>query len=77
MEGIELFDDPVGVFGIIFRDPGFNAGRIKDRHRGFNGINLLADGLSNVNQAKEEIIEIIQEIYTGCGISQTPTYFFL
>lgn len=65
--GFELFDDPIGVFGIIFRNPGFNTGRIKDSHRGFNRSNLLEDGLSHVNQAKKEIIEIIQKILFKTG----------
>lgn len=65
--GFELFDDSVGVFEIIFRNPGLNAGKIKDSHRGFNRINMLADGLSNVNQEKEEIIDIIQKLLFKTG----------
>ena len=30
--GIKLFDDPVGIFRIVFGNTGFNAGRVKDVH---------------------------------------------
>ncbi|GEM_PF-6226421 len=60
--GFELFDDPVCVFGIIFSNPGFDAGRIKDRHCNFRRIYILADGLSKINQPFENGLYIFKEI---------------
>ena len=42
-EGFELFDDTVGIFGIVFRHPGLNAGGVKKKHGRFLFINTLAD----------------------------------
>ena len=60
--GFELFDDPVCVFGIIFSDPGFDAGRIKDRHSSFRRIYVLADGFSKINQPFKNGLDIFKEI---------------
>lgn len=60
--GFELFDDPVGVFGIVFSAPGFDAGRIKDCHNSFRRIYVLADGLSKINQPFKNGLDIFKEI---------------
>lgn len=59
--GFELFDDAVGVFGVVFRNPGFDAGRIKNSHIGFCRINFLADGFGKVNKLIENKLDIMEE----------------
>lgn len=56
---LELLDDPVGVFRIIFGNEGFNAGGVKDGHIGFNRVNSLADGFCNINKVIEYELQII------------------
>lgn len=58
----ELFDDTVGVFGVIFRDPGFDAGRIENGHICFSRIDSLTDRFSKVNKLFENKLEIPEEI---------------
>mgnify|MGYP001853478203 CR=1 FL=1 len=60
--GFELFDDPVYVFGIIFSDSGFDAGRIKDRHCSFSRIYVLTDGFSKINLPFKNGLDIFKEI---------------
>lgn len=59
--GFELFDDTVGILGVIFRNPGFYAGRIKDGHICPTGINGQADWLSKVNQTVKNGLDIFKE----------------
>ena len=49
-EGFQLSDDTVGIFGIIFGNPGFNTGGIKKEHGSFCLINPLADRFGQVNK---------------------------
>ncbi len=60
--GFELSDDMVGVFGIIFRDPGFDSGRIKNGHICFGRIDCLTDWFGKVDKFIENKLEIIEEI---------------
>ena len=60
--GFELFDDAVGILGIVFRNPGFDTGRIKNSHICFCRIDFLADGFGNVNKLIENKLDIIGEI---------------
>ena len=52
-ECLELFDDAVGVFGIVFRYPCFDAGGVKNSHGGKGGIDLLADWLRQIHKVVE------------------------
>ena len=36
-EGFQLSDDTVGIFGIVFSNPGLNAGSVKEKHGSFIG----------------------------------------
>lgn len=45
-----MFDDAVGIFGIVFRDECLNAGRIKDGHIGFGGVDGLANRFGEINE---------------------------
>lgn len=58
----ELFDDSVGVFGIIFSDPGFDTGRIKNGHICFRRIDGVADGFGKINKLIKNKLEVIKEI---------------
>ena len=49
--GFELFDDTVGIFGIIFGYPGFNTGGIEDTHICPDRVNCLTDRFCKVNKA--------------------------
>ena len=52
-KGFQLFDNTVSVFGIIFSDPGFYTGGIKDGHGCKSRIKLLADWFGQLNQVVE------------------------
>ena len=52
-KGFELFDNTVGIFGIVFSHPGFNAGGIEERHGCFFQINPLAYRFGQVNKVIE------------------------
>ena len=52
-EGFELSDDTVGILGIVFGAPGFNAGGIKEHHGGFFRVNALADRLGQIDEMVE------------------------
>lgn len=77
----QLPDDAVGIFGIVFRDPCFDSGRIKDGHFCFSRINSLADWLSKINKALEDQLDIHQKIqfkacdFRGIGNLIEPTEF--
>ena len=43
-KGFQLFDDTVGIFGIVLSHPSFDTGSIKQKHGSFIGVNLLATG---------------------------------
>lgn len=58
----ELFDDAVGVFGIVFRDPSFDSGKSKNNHIRFRRIDCLADGFGKVSQLIKNKLEVIEEI---------------
>ena len=49
-EGFQLPDDAVGVFGIVFGNPGLNTGGIKEKHGSFCFINPLADRFGQINK---------------------------
>ena len=49
--GFELLNDTVGILRVIFGNPGFNAGGIKDGHTGLGRIDCLADWFGKINQA--------------------------
>ena len=61
-ECLELFDDAVGVFGIVFRYPCFDAGGVKNSHGGKGGIDLLADWLRQIHKVVEHGLQIREEI---------------
>ena len=46
----ELFDDVVGIFGVVFRNPSLNTGSVKQEHGSFFLINLLTNGFGQVNK---------------------------
>ena len=52
----QLFDDTVGVLGIIFCNPGLNAGSVKKEHRGFRLIDLLADRFGKVYETIKQCL---------------------
>ncbi len=61
-ECLELFDDAVGVFGIIFRHPCLDAGGVKNGHGGKGGINVLADWLRQIHKIVEHGLQVREEI---------------
>ena len=65
--GFELFDDAVGVFGIILCDPGFDPGGIKNGHICFDGIDRLADWFRKVGKPVENKLDVIEEILLKAG----------
>lgn len=52
-EGFKLFDDTVGIFGIVFCNPCLNAGGVKEKHGSFLCINTMADWFGQVNKMIE------------------------
>lgn len=64
----QLPDDAVGIFGIVFRDPCFDPGRIKDGHFCFSRINSLVDWLSKINKALEDQLDIHHKSCLKCVI---------
>lgn len=60
--GFELFNDEVSVFEVVFCDPGFDSGRIKNSHICFCRINRVANGFRKVN--KLQVIEAI--LFKAC-----------
>ena len=52
-KSLQLFDDTVCIFGIIFSDPGFYTGSIEDSHGCKSRIKLLADRFGQINQMVE------------------------
>ena len=56
---LKLLDDPVSIFGIIFGNKCFDAGRIKDGHIRFCGVNRLTDRLGNINKVIDNKLEVI------------------
>lgn len=58
----ELFDDAVGVFGIVFSDPGLDTGRIENDHICFCRIDSVTDGFGKANKLIENKGKIIEEI---------------
>ena len=50
LEGFQLFDNAVCVFRIIFCNPCFNTGGIKDGHGSKCGIQFLADRFGQINE---------------------------
>ena len=66
-KGFELSDDAVGVFGIVFRDPGLNPGGVKQSHGGFLPVNALADGLSEIDHMVKHSLKIGKEVLFEAG----------
>lgn len=61
---IELLD-----FGIVFGNPCFYAGGVKDSHTGFGRVIRLADWFSQVNKAGENILEFKKKILSkACNL---------
>ena len=58
----ELFDDAVGIFGVVFCNPCLYAGGIKDSHGSHGGIDGLADWLGKINKTIENGLDVIQEV---------------
>lgn len=56
---LDLFDDSVCIFQIIFSNESFNTGRIKDGHIRFGRISILADRFSNINKVIENELQVI------------------
>ena len=52
-KSFQLLDDTVCVFRIVFSDPGFYPGGIKDGHGCKGRIKLLADRFGQINQVVE------------------------
>ena len=63
----ELFDDTVGIFGIVFSNPGFYARRIKDGHSCLSRIYCLTDRFRNINETMEYELQIIQKVLFEAG----------
>lgn len=61
-EGFQLSDDAVGILRVVFRNPGLNAGSVKQKHGRFISVNPLADWFRQVSKALEQGLQIIQEI---------------
>lgn len=59
--GRELFNNVVGISRVVFRNPCFYTGGIKDDHIGFSRVNGMADGFSKVNKLVEDRLDIIKE----------------
>lgn len=62
LKGFQLFDDTVGIFGIILSYPCFNTGSTKQSHGSLVSINALADRFGQVDQSVEHRLQIRQEI---------------
>ena len=69
--GFELFDDTVGIFGIVFGDPGLNFGRIKNGHICFCRIDGLTDWFRKINKLIKN--KLIEEILLKAGESLKQT----
>ena len=52
-EGFELLDDTIDILWIVFRDPCFNPGGVKEYHGSLLLINTLADWFRQVNKVIE------------------------
>lgn len=66
-KSFELPDDAVSVFEVVFGDPGFDAGGIKEEHGSLPCVDLLADGFSQINQTIKHCLEIREEILLEAG----------
>jgi len=53
LKGFQLFDDTVGILGIVLSHPSFDTGSIKQKHGSFIGVNLLADRFGQINKMAE------------------------
>ena len=60
-ESSKATDHRMKILGIIFPDPGFHAGGIKERHIRENRGDLLTDGLGDVNQTVKNHLKILTE----------------
>lgn len=58
-EGFELPDDTVSVLGVVFRNPCFNAGGVKEQHGRFVFINTLKSVRSGPQDDRTWIISPI------------------
>ena len=63
----ELFDDTVGILGIVFSNPSFYARRIKDGHSCLSRIYCLTDRFRNINETMEYELQIIQKVLFEAG----------
>lgn len=52
-KGSQLSDDTVKILGIVFANPGFNAGGVKNGHGGKGRVDFLADRFGEVNKKVE------------------------
>ena len=50
---LELFDESVGIFGIIFCDQDLDTGGVKKEHGSFGSINILVDWFGQINETVE------------------------
>lgn len=63
----ELFDNTVGIFGIVFRNPGLYARGIKDGHISPGRIDCLTDWLSKIDQVVKKELQIFKKILLEPG----------
>ncbi len=67
LKSFELPDDAVGIFGVVFFHPGFNAGGIKQDHGSFFQINLLANWFGKVYKTLKHVLQIWKEgLFKAC-----------
>ena len=59
---LELFDNAVGILGVIFGNPCFYARGIKDGHSGLRRVDGLTDGLRKIDQPFKNGLDIFKEI---------------
>ena len=60
--GLQLFNNSIGVFRIIFSNKSFNAGRIKDGHIGFFGVYSLTNRFRKTNKVIKYDLKVIDKI---------------
>lgn len=68
-KSLELFDDAVGIFGIVFSNPCFNAGSIKQNQGCLFDIDALAYGFGQINESVKHSLQVWGEILLKTGKS--------
>lgn len=71
-ESIQLLDNTVGIFRVVFCNPCFNTRGIKDCHGSKSRIKFLADQFGQINKIYFNNKKC--RIYAGSGVSQVPKY---